>query len=62
MEQAYYCACCGVKNETVIEADESGRAEFVEDCRVCCCPNVIIAQWNSYSEQFDVTVYREDVG
>lgn len=62
MEQAYQCACCGVMNETEVEADEQGKVEFVEDCRVCCRPNVIIAQWNPYAEAFDLTVYQEDVG
>lgn len=62
MEQAYQCACCGEQNETVIEPTESGRVELVEDCRVCCRPNVITAVWNSYAGQFDVTVYQEDLG
>jgi hypothetical protein len=38
---AYICDSCG--EEIVIPLDPSAGAEqeYVEDCPVCCCPNVI---------------------
>ena len=40
-EATYICGSCG--EEIVIPVDPSaGRSqEYVEDCPVCCCPNVI---------------------
>ena len=40
-EGAYQCDSCG--EEIVIPVDGSAgeRQEYVEDCPVCCCPNVI---------------------
>lgn len=40
-EATYVCNTCG--EEIVIPVDPSGGAsqEFVEDCPVCCRPNVI---------------------
>lgn len=40
-ENSYVCDACG--EEIVIPVDPSagGRQEYVEDCPVCCHPNVI---------------------
>jgi hypothetical protein len=40
-EITYICGSCG--EEIVIPLDLSGGSsqEYVEDCPVCCCPNVI---------------------
>ena len=40
-EATYVCGSCG--EEIVISLDLSAGAEqeYVEDCPVCCCPNVI---------------------
>lgn len=43
-EGTYLCESCG--EEIVIPLDLSAGAEqeYVEDCPVCCCPNVIHVQ------------------
>ncbi len=40
-EATYICDSCG--EEIVVPVDPSGgeSQEYVEDCPVCCCPNVI---------------------
>ena len=40
-EAAYVCDSCG--EEIVIPLDPSAgmSEEYVEDCPVCCCPNVV---------------------
>lgn len=40
-EASYICESCG--EEIVVPIDASGGAsqEYVEDCPVCCCANVI---------------------
>ncbi len=46
-EASYICDSCG--EEIVIPVDRSaGRSqEYVEDCPVCCCPNVLQVEFLS---------------
>lgn len=37
----YYCAVCGEQNETFVDESNGLRQHYVEDCAVCCRPNVI---------------------
>ena len=49
-EAVYICDACG--EEIVIPLDPSGGAaqEFVEDCPVCCRPNVIRIEFEESGE------------
>lgn len=62
MEQFFLCACCGEENDITIDQLEGDNQEFVQDCSVCCRPNVILAKFNYHSNEFDLEVYQEDVG
>jgi len=37
----YACAVCGEVNETTFDPEAGDAQEFIEDCRVCCRPNVV---------------------
>jgi hypothetical protein len=37
----YRCAYCGEMNETPLDATVPDKQSYVEDCTVCCRPNVI---------------------
>lgn len=37
----YQCAYCGELNDTLIDGTGGKRQEYVEDCAVCCHPNVL---------------------
>jgi hypothetical protein len=37
----YQCAVCGETNETVLDESAGLQQQFIEDCQVCCRPNVI---------------------
>lgn len=37
----YVCAYCGELNETLIDPTSGQKQSFVEDCAVCCRPNVL---------------------
>ena len=41
---AYACAACGEENETFVDATAGARQTYVEDCAVCCRPNVLRVQ------------------
>jgi hypothetical protein len=38
---SYSCSYCGHPNETTLDPSGGLRQEYVEDCAVCCRPNVL---------------------
>ncbi len=38
---SYHCAYCGETNETMVDPSGGSRQVYVEDCAVCCRPNVL---------------------
>jgi hypothetical protein len=38
---SYYCAVCGGENETFVDLSAGSRQSYVEDCTVCCRPNIL---------------------
>lgn len=37
----FYCACCGEPNQTFVDLSQGFQQTYVEDCQVCCRPNVL---------------------
>jgi hypothetical protein len=37
----YICSICGVENETFVDPSAGLRQTYVEDCAVCCRPQVL---------------------
>jgi hypothetical protein len=37
----YYCSVCGEPNETFVDSSGGTAQEYVEDCQVCCRPNIL---------------------
>jgi len=44
-EAGFQCAGCGEWNETVVDESGGKRQLYVEDCQVCCKPNVLTVHW-----------------
>jgi DNA replicative helicase MCM subunit Mcm2 (Cdc46/Mcm family) len=40
-ECSYTCESCGEEVIVPIDLSQGSSQEYVEDCPVCCCPNVI---------------------
>lgn len=40
-ESSYVCESCGEEIVVPIDPTQGSSQEYVEDCPVCCCPNVI---------------------
>lgn len=40
-EYSYYCSACGEEIVIPIDLSEGMSQQYVEDCPVCCRPNVI---------------------
>jgi hypothetical protein len=37
----YVCAHCGEINETLVDPSAGEKQSYVEDCSVCCRPNLL---------------------
>lgn len=41
------CAFCGEINETSVDVSGGSRQIYVEDCQVCCRPNLLSIQFDA---------------
>ena len=41
MPATYFCAVCGEEIETVVDPSQGYAQQYIEDCQVCCRPNVL---------------------
>jgi hypothetical protein len=41
MITTYQCAVCGEEIETVVDESQGNVQRYIEDCQVCCRPNVL---------------------
>ena len=37
----YYCAFCGELNTTFVDLGGGMQQSYIEDCQVCCRPNIL---------------------
>jgi len=52
MEAGFQCAACGEWNSTVVDESGGSRQRYVEDCQVCCKPNVLRIEYDCAAEGF----------
>ena len=55
-EASYVCESCGEEIVVPIDLSAGSVQQYVEDCPVCCCPNVIRI---TMDEDGDVRVWTE---
>jgi hypothetical protein len=59
MPPAFQCAGCGEWNETTVDESAGGRQSYVEDCQVCCKPNVLHISYDSEMQEFLISAELE---
>jgi Cysteine-rich CPXCG len=59
MVSGYVCAGCGELNETTVDESAGSRQRYVEDCQVCCKPNVLRVSWDAGTEEFVIDAELE---
>jgi hypothetical protein len=59
MESGYVCAGCGEWNETNVDESAGRRQSYVEDCQVCCKPNLLRVSWNAAADEFEIDAELE---
>jgi len=59
VEAGFQCAGCGEWNSTTVDESAGRQQSYVEDCRVCCKPNLLRAQYDASSQEFFITADLE---
>lgn len=59
MESGYHCAGCGEWNSTSVDESAGRRQSYVEDCQVCCKPNLLRIEYDNSSQEFFITAELE---
>ena len=59
VESGFQCASCGEWNDTSVDESAGRRQSYVEDCQVCCKPNLLRVEYDSSSQDFFITAELE---
>ena len=54
MDAGFACAGCGEWNETSVDESAGSHQSYVEDCQVCCKPNVLEVEWDQSAGEFTI--------
>ena len=55
----FQCASCGEWNETVVDESAGSRQSYIEDCQVCCKPNVLQITYDVSAQEFVIRAELE---
>ncbi|MGA7217568.1 MAG: CPXCG motif-containing cysteine-rich protein [Candidatus Sulfotelmatobacter sp.] len=59
MEAGFQCAGCGQWNSTTVDESAGGRQRYIEDCQVCCKPNVLRVEYDTAAAGFFINAELE---
>jgi hypothetical protein len=52
MDAGFQCASCGEWNVTTVDESAGRRQSYVEDCQVCCKPNLLRIEYDNSARDF----------
>jgi hypothetical protein len=55
----FQCAGCGEFNQTVVDESAGNKQGYVEDCQVCCKPNLLQIEYDPAAGEFVITAELE---
>lgn len=55
----FQCAGCGEWNETVVDESGGSPQRYVEDCQVCCKPNLLNIVRSAQKDEFQIEAQLE---
>jgi hypothetical protein len=59
MNSGFQCAGCGEWNETVGDPSAGMKQTYIEDCQVCCKPNVLHIEWDKSVGEYTISAELE---
>jgi hypothetical protein len=51
---SFQCAGCLQWIQTTVDETGGSRQQYVEDCQVCCQPNVLTVRWDPGAASFSI--------
>jgi hypothetical protein len=55
----YQCAGCGEWNETSVDSSAGSKQSYIEDCQVCCKPNILQISWDMSASEYIIQAELE---
>ena len=59
MEVGFQCAGCGEWNSSTVDESAGRQQSYIEDCQVCCKPNMLRVQYDASAKEFFITAELE---
>ena len=59
VEATFQCAGCGEHNQTTVDESAGRRQSYIEDCQVCCKPNLLRIEYDPAEGEFVITAELE---
>jgi hypothetical protein len=59
MEAGFQCGGCGEWNVTTVDEFAGRRQSYVEDCQVCCKPNLLHLEYDNAAHEFLIAAELE---
>jgi hypothetical protein len=59
MESGFQCAGCGEWNVTTVDDSAGRRQSYVEDCQICCKPNLRQIEYDLAQQAFVIRAELE---
>jgi Cysteine-rich CPXCG len=59
MDAGFQCAACGEWNETSVDESSGSVQSYVEDCQVCCRPNLLRVSYHPETQEFLIAAELE---
>jgi hypothetical protein len=59
VDAGFQCASCGEWNEIVVDHSQGKSQIYVEDCQICCKPNVLHLEYDPTAEEYVITADPE---
>jgi cysteine-rich CPXCG protein len=59
MISSFQCAGCGEWNEITVDEGAGGKQTYVEDCQVCCKPNLLQIAFDPELSEFVISAVLE---
>jgi hypothetical protein len=59
VETGFQCAGCGEWNQTAVDKSAGRVQSYVEDCQVCCKPNLLHIHYDPLEQEFVITAQLE---
>ncbi len=56
----YSCAYCGEPNMSFVDISAGGQQSYIEDCQVCCQPNVLYIEIDEQTLDIEINSEPEN--